>query len=283
MMGRGVRPLVLSSWVAIGLGGASVPASADPSKQQCVDDNRTAQDLRRNGHFGAARESLRRCAVAACPALVRDDCTLRLDDLEKAQPSLMFEVTDTSGTDIIAVRIRVDGTLLTDRLDGTPLKVDPGAHVVTFEVAGRPTVTESLLVREGEAARRERVVIASITKVPADRHQVQRVAGVAIAAAGLIGIGMGTVFGFHALSEWSDSNAACPHEMCTVAGASAASSAKTSAQVANVAIVMGAAALAGGATLWILGSSTASSSVPTVAARAEGGPAGADVVVEGHW
>jgi hypothetical protein len=91
--------------------------------------------------------------------MVRDDCTKRLDELEQAQPTIVLSVTDARGRDVVAVKVSVDGTLLTDRADGTALNVDPGAREFTFEVAGQDPVKQTIVVREGEKGRNERVVL----------------------------------------------------------------------------------------------------------------------------
>jgi hypothetical protein len=151
---------------------APVAARADVTKDQCVAANGKGQDLRRLGKLTAARVQLRQCTDPGCPAMVRDDCTKRLDDLEKAQPTIAFEVKDASGTDVSAVKVTVDGTPLVEKLDGTAIPVDIGEHVFTLEVAGRPPVTRTLVLTEGEKGRRERIVIGATTTAPLAPAQV---------------------------------------------------------------------------------------------------------------
>jgi hypothetical protein len=153
-----------AGFAAEALGSAS--AVADVTKDQCIDANAKAQELRRDGKLAAAREQLRTCMAPSCPSIVRDDCTKRLDDLERAQPTVAFEVKDAAGTDLTAVTVSVDGTLLADRLAGTALPVDIGEHVFTFEVAGQAPVSRTLVITEGEKGRRESIVIGSTNAVP---------------------------------------------------------------------------------------------------------------------
>ena len=130
---RGARlrwlPLaLLVLWLCAGRGAraedvAALSAEGGPSKEQCVDANGLGQELRRTGKLSAAREQLRACAHPTCPALVRDDCTLRLDELERAQPTIAFSVQDAAGADLSQVTVRVDGMTLATRLDGTALVV----------------------------------------------------------------------------------------------------------------------------------------------------------------
>ena len=141
-------------------------ARADMTKARCAEANANAQDLRREGKLSAARETLRKCADAACPGLVRDDCNRRLDEVERVQPTIVFDAKDASGKDVSAVRVTVDGTVVADRITGLPLLVDPGEHVFAFEVAGQSPVTEVFVIKEGEKERRERIVLGGASPAP---------------------------------------------------------------------------------------------------------------------
>jgi hypothetical protein len=93
--------------------------------------------------------------------MVRDDCARRLDELDKAQPTIVFEVKDASGRDVTDVKVTMDGKALTERLNGRPVPVDVGEHFFTFEVDVQPpvTLTRTLVLAEGEKGRRERIVL----------------------------------------------------------------------------------------------------------------------------
>jgi hypothetical protein len=129
-----------------------------------MEANARAQELRRDGHLSAAREQLLLCADASCPALVRADCAERLDDLDKAQPTIVFVAKTAGGRDVTAVKVTMDGKPLTDKLDGTELRVDPGQHVFTFAVEGQPPTTMTFVLAAGEKARRERIVVGGGTE-----------------------------------------------------------------------------------------------------------------------
>jgi hypothetical protein len=278
-----VRPLAVAA--AFGAAVAAVPrsAGADLTKMQCVDANAKSQELRRDGKFLEARELLRKCADASCPAMVRDDCTRRLDDFEKAQPSLVFDVKDGRGADVIDVRVTVDGRPLADRLDGTPLKVNPGAHVFSFQVAGHPAVVDTVLVREGEVARHERVVVGgasaagaapgapaagsgspaagSVTSgpeaAPSRGLGTQRTVGLVLGGAGVAALGAGTIFWISSMSAWSSAKQACGGnpEACTDVGTGTTyhDKASTDALFGTISFVAGGALLAAGGVLFFTG------------------------------
>src|SRR5215469_5136429 len=116
-----------STWASVVLL-ASLPASAEAevTKDQCIDANASAQTLRKNGKFREAREQLHLCLDPHCPKLVSRDCATRLDELDLAQPTIVFDAKDRTGNDLGAVKVTVDGRPLVDKLDGTAVPVDPG-------------------------------------------------------------------------------------------------------------------------------------------------------------
>src|SRR5262245_14249497 len=97
---------------------ASFGAPAEPAVDRCVNANTAAQSHRREGKFGAARAELVVCVDASCPALVRDDCVRRLDELDGAQPTIVFDAKDEEGRDVSEVTVEIDGRPFAERLDG---------------------------------------------------------------------------------------------------------------------------------------------------------------------
>jgi hypothetical protein len=277
------RCLLLVAPIAVFSAFAATPVRADVTltKDQCVDANGEGQELRREGKFSAAREKLLLCANQSCPAIVRDDCTRRLDELEKAQPTIAFQVKDASGGDASAVKVTVDRQLLTDVLDGTSLRVDVGRHAFTFEIAGQPPVTRTLVITEGVKGRREIVTMGAaslVAPIPttgasptatlrsdterpgtSETRETQKVLGTVTAGVGLVGLALGGVFGLLTLSEKEKQQSDCPSfASCTSSGHSSAltdhSFGMTDATISTAAFIAGAALLVGGAVLFFTGS-----------------------------
>src|SRR5437868_1388042 len=130
---------------------------------RCVGANTTAQSLRRDGKFGAARAELASCVDVSCPALVRDDCSQRLDELNRAQPTIVFDAKDDQGHDLTEVTVEIDGRPVAQRLDGIAVGVDPGEHTFTFEAKGLPKATRKFVLHEGEKTRREPILLGVAT------------------------------------------------------------------------------------------------------------------------
>jgi hypothetical protein len=73
-----------------------------------------------------------------------------------------------------------------------------------------------------------------------------------VGAVGVVGVGIGAVFGLGASSKWSDAKSNCtayPYG-CSQDALDAKSSAQSKASVATVAFIVGGAAIAGAAVLW---------------------------------
>jgi hypothetical protein len=209
---------------------AATTGLAAPTKEQCIDANSQAQQLRRESRLTAARQQLLVCGDPSCPAMVRADCTARLDEVQKAQPTLVLDLKSRSGDDLTDVKVTVDGQPFAVKLDGTAIPMDPGQHTFAFEAAGFEPVTKTLVLKETEKDRRERVVLRRVPKVapetpsttpatplpdepptvePSHGLGTQRWLGVVAGGVGLAGIAVGSVFGLKASSEWSAQQSAC--------------------------------------------------------------------------
>jgi hypothetical protein len=62
------------------------------------------------------------------------------------------------------VRVRVDGHPLVEKLDGKPVLMDPGEHVLRFEMDGAKPVEERVVIRTGE---KNRVITTAFTTAAA--------------------------------------------------------------------------------------------------------------------
>ncbi len=114
----------------------------------------------------------------------------------------------------------VDGRPLTTKIDGTALRVDPGPHAFSFQVAGQPPVTRSLVVKEGEKQRIESVVIGPPPTGPAldtsaaKSARARQTAGLIAGGVGVSGLVVGGVLGGLAMSRWSRAKSECNATSC---------------------------------------------------------------------
>jgi hypothetical protein len=259
--------------VGLALAGVATPARADVTKSQCVDANSNGQALRLQGKLAAARSDLLFCTNPSCPAIVRADCAQRVDELEHAQPTIVFDVKDGHGADRIGVRVSIDAGPSSDPLDGTALRVDPGEHAFTFAVTGEEPQTRRFLIKEGEKGRRERIVIGSAQETPTSVAPQasptglpptpsppskglgsQKILGLTVGGLGIAGLAVGSVFGLLTFSATSAQKNACNSPTdCPNPGQAASdhSSATTDGAASTVAFIAGGALLVTGAALFL--------------------------------
>ncbi len=298
------RALLSSALLSAGLLAHPSPAaggtpSDNATKQQCAEADLHTQQLRRDEKLTAARAQLKICTDPACPALVRDDCAQRLDELDKVQPTLVFDVKDAQGRDMTEVKVSVDDQPLVDHISGAAIPVDPGAHAFTFETKGEKPVTRQLVLREGEKARHEQVRFGSapvlvVVPPPASsgsRGSGQRKAGLVVGGLGLVGIGLGALFGELASSKWSAAQKACPSSSTcrpsqNETGNDERTNALTLATVSTVSFIAGGVLTAGGVTLLVSapsGSSTEGRPAQGLQLVPQGGPGGGGVTLRGWF
>ena len=265
-------------------------APAEVGVDRCVEANTLAQSLRREGKLAAAHEQLALCVDTSCPALVRDDCARRLDDLDRAQPTIVFDARDGEGHDVTDVTVEVDGRTVAKRLDGLALAVDPGPHTFTFEAPGHhPKVTQKFVLREGEKGRRERILLggpapmvaaleAGPARMQAPSLGAQRVASLVTLGVGVVGVGAGVAFLTRAKSKSNDADSICPGSICqSDAALQMNHDARTAGNLATVAFAVGALGIAGGVALWLTAPSSPSSP------RAEVALVGSTLHLRGTW
>ncbi len=101
-------------------------------------------------------------------------------------------------------------------------------------------------------------------EAPAPMGSTVRPVAIAVGAAGIVALGIGTYFGVTAISKWNDSNRDCPASGCSPSGAQAAHDAKSAAGLSDVTVGIGIAAVAAGVILYVVGAPK------TVQARADG-------------
>jgi hypothetical protein len=240
--------------VAVLLAVSSVRA-AEPTVNECISVNELAIKARDEARLLDARDKLLVCASLSCPSEVRAECERRLVELNAAIPTVVFEVRDRAGNDLVDVRVSMDGRPLAARLDGTATSLDPGVHTFRFEAEGRAPVEQSLTIREGEKARHERVLLAAATGTagpsPAASTPVAggapsspwRTAGWVVAGVGVAGLVAGAVTGALAISNKGQANCDSQGYNCDDG---ALSSAKTMAGVSTGAFIAGGVLTAAG-------------------------------------
>jgi hypothetical protein len=152
---------------------------------------------------------------------------------------------------------------------GVLVPIDPGSHVITARAPGKKPWTKTIEVPARKAdvevaippLEDEPVPVApppkpaAVTKivVPPRESSGQRTAAIVVSGAGILALGAGVFFGLQARGQLDDSNAGHCREgnLCDAEGVALRDDAKGSAMISTVAFGVGAAALIGGAVLWL--------------------------------
>lgn len=136
-----------------GLFTAGADARADP-KQVCAAAYEKTQSLRESGQLRDARLQAIACSAPTCSTYVTKDCLQWVIEIDAILPTVVFTAEDGAGADAVAVRVTLDGQKVTEKLDGKAVSLDPGEHVVRFEMAGADSIELKVLIRQGEKNRR---------------------------------------------------------------------------------------------------------------------------------
>lgn len=231
---RETRAGVVASLLALSL----APSARADVTEQCIAAADVAQRARRAGHLAEAEEAAISCAQSSCPAPIASDCKTWLAQIEAARPSIVVHAT-IDGADTSNVVVSVDGKTATTSLDGRPLDIDPGEHTLRFDAKGLAPVTQHVLIAEGERAR---TIDAAFTTPPAPEWHVPVVSWI-LGGVGVAAAGTGVGFWVAGKSERSSLYDACGKtRACT---ASDEAPAKTKLLVGDIAVLAGAAAIAG--------------------------------------
>jgi hypothetical protein len=287
----------------IALGAVSVDAeAANPTMAECIAANETSIKLRADHKLLQARDQALVCAAASCPSAIRKVCQQRITNLNGALPTLVFVAKDAGGNDLSAVAVTIDNQPLVDHLDGGAIAVDPGDHIFSFTAAGLPRVEKRIVLYEGEKGRREQITLGATPEIspaippffPSPTSSglgTRRVLGLALGGLGVVGIGVGSVFGALTFSAWSSTNAACGSggtTRCSPAQSSAVnadrSSAETRGTISTVAFIAGGVLVAGGLTLFLTGGHhERNAASPAVTVAPTLGPGLAGVALQGAF
>jgi hypothetical protein len=293
---------------------AATPALAD-DKAACLDAVSKGQRFKDNYKLVEAREQFRVCAAASCPLVVQSDCASWLTEVEAALPSVVLTAKNAAGADLVDVKVSVDGRPLLSRLEGHALPMNAGPHAFRFTGADGTTRDKEVVVREGEKNQSVAVVLGSasvpvgpsslprapaaastpetrtaaspsqrpeVVAAPADSggsSSTLKTVGWVLGAGGVVGLGVGTVFGIVALTDKSAAD-------CTtnnVCNPGTTGRIKSSAFASDVGWIAGGVLLATGAAFVLF--APGASHEPT--AGVSMGPVltanGAGVVARGNW
>jgi hypothetical protein len=197
------------------------PTLAD-EKTACFDAAENAQQQRAEGKLRDARISLHVCARDVCPAVVKNDCTQWLTEVEASLPTIVLRATGPRGQDITDVKVSLDGQALVDKIDGLPIEVDPGPHVLTSVHPGSKPTRQELTFYTNQRNRTVSLVLEDAAPPPGGAGELRvsteappKRPGAAPYVLGAVAIGAlasWTYFGLTSIAERKQLDESCgPH------------------------------------------------------------------------
>ena len=192
----------------------------------------------------------------------------RIEAIEPKLPRVTVVVDE--GSKIEGLTITIDGNAIGAPAWGTAVPVDPGEHVIEAVAPGRKLWSKRI---EAVASKTESVNVPVLEPGPAtaptqpaygpsdtpaapsdappggEDGSGQRTLGYVVAGVGVVGLGVGTVFGLQAISKRGDSDDECPDDQCTTRGVELNDEAKSAATLSNVGLGVGLVGLGVGAYL----------------------------------
>lgn len=143
---------------ALGLAAAAVCAAsvgaavASADDESCRNAYVETQRLQRAAQFLAARRAAVACGQDTCSDTVRSQCSTWLENIERAVPTVVIDARDDTGAALADVQLEANGSVVTERLNGRALELDPGEYVLRFR-HGEHVVEQRTLIREAEKYR----------------------------------------------------------------------------------------------------------------------------------
>ena len=254
----------LRAMLSLSLVALAAPALAADRAAACADQAEQSQVLRDTHKLVDARALMVSCAQLECPAVVRASCTEWLAELDKRIPSIVVSAKDEDGRDLPSVHVSVDGVRATDEIASSAVRLDPGEHVLRYQLTGYREADERVVLREGEGLRVLRVTLArdgaatSPTRTAVNTPPAPTLTGTravspfvyVLGGAAVVAAGFFTYFGLTGASEYRRLEGQCaPH--CTSAEMDPV---RARFLVADVALVTSLVSLGGAAAFFFFGS-----------------------------
>ncbi len=188
----------------------------------------------------------------------------RASQLEATLVRLTVEVSPDAAVD--GLEVRCDDSLVGRAMWGMAVPVDPGAHVISVRAPKKKSWELRVEITDSRATSVQVPVLIDepsllpvVQRMPepstgSPAGSTQRLMGLVLAGAGVVGVGMGTYFGLAAKGKLDDSNAnnhCHDANRCDAAGLVLRSDAKSAATVSTVSLALGGAAIAGGVALYL--------------------------------
>jgi len=202
-------------------------------------------------------------------------------------------------SDVPGLVVERDGVRVERAEWGSAVPLDPGTHPVTASAPGRQPWSAMVQISPNGAAQTVDipVLVASPMTAPPGSARMQesaapgpasswttgRIAGVAMAGVGVVGLAVGGFYGLKAKSTHDDALTHCQGTSCYPKGLELDSDARDQATISTVAVASGLGLIAAGAVLYLVSSPSQPSREKTVAVGLRPSAQGLSLSVGGAW
>ena len=233
----------------------------------------------RNGQTASAWATYTDAAIAAERGNRADWATRARQKSAALQPTLSkLSILVPHTSEIAGLEVKRDGSVVGAGEWALPIPVDAGPHVVEASAPNKKKWTTTVQVGTSKdqvavsVPSLEDVEISAVaagpTAAPLAPSQTtpatdepspgstQRTVGLAVLGVGVVGAALGTVFGLNATSKHADAKANCNADQsaCNSAGVGQMKDARSAATLSTIGFIVGGAAIAGGAVLYLTAS-----------------------------
>ena len=146
-------PFAVCGAAAMLLCTTSASAANRPEVNACRAAHTKAEERAQSGHLREARELFESCAKPACGGYLNQECTSQVTELDADIPTVIPVVTDGQNAPQVDIEVKMDGAVLTSKLGGQALPVDPGVHEFTFSAGEKVVATQKLMIVQGQRNR----------------------------------------------------------------------------------------------------------------------------------
>jgi hypothetical protein len=186
-------------------------------------------------------------------------------ELALLKPKIPSVTVQILGVPPAEVHVQIDGVPIAGELLGEARPINPGAHKIEGQRGTQRALVELVLAESEQKPALLRFASDAVAMplagpkaalVPASHSPGpslgrQRTLALVAGGVGLVGVGVGAVFGLKSKSDHDEAAKYCNGSACTDArGVSAGSDAHSAGNISTVAMIVGGVGLAGGAVLW---------------------------------
>ena len=185
-----------------------------------------------------------------------DQANAKADELKPKLSHLTVVVSQS----VAGLEVKRDGNVITEGVLGAAMPVDPGTHTIEATAPGHAPYSTKVVIPASQGSATITIPAlasesgrATTQPEPSTKGNTQRLLGVVVTGVGVVGIGVGAVFGVLALGKKSSAGDHCSPDftVCNSEGKNDVDAAKSDGFISTVTFIGGAAFATAGIVLYL--------------------------------